>query len=49
MARQFSDRRADIILDTDKLRAIMQEELRKRNFEEFGALITAFRYLDKDW
>ena len=49
VARQYSDNRNDVVLDTDKLMAIMQEELRKRNFEGFGTLAAAFRHLDKEW
>ena len=49
VARQYSDRPNDIVLDTEKLMAIMQEELRKRNFEGFGTLAAAFRHLDKEW
>ncbi|XP_005096411.1 EF-hand domain-containing family member C2 [Aplysia californica] len=47
LARQYSDRRNDVVLDSGKLIAIMQEELRKRNFEGFGTLVSAFRHLDK--
>jgi len=47
LARQYSDRRGDVVLDSEKLIAIMQEELRKRNFEGFGTLVSAFRHLDK--
>jgi len=47
LARQFSDRRGDVVLDAAKLTAIMQEELRKRNFEGFGTLVSAFKHLDK--
>lgn len=47
VARQFSDKRNDVVLDTEKLMAIMQEELRRRNFEGFGTLAAAFRHLDK--
>ncbi|CAG5132092.1 unnamed protein product, partial [Candidula unifasciata] len=48
VARQFSDRRSDIVLDVDKLTSIIQEELRKKNFEGFGTLISSLRHLDKD-
>jgi len=47
LARQLTDRPKDLVLDTAKLGAIMQEELRKRNFEGFGTLIAAFKHLDK--
>ncbi|CAL1546448.1 unnamed protein product [Lymnaea stagnalis] len=48
VARQYSDRRSDLILDTDKLIAIMQEELRKKNFEDFSVLVASFRHQDKN-
>ncbi|BFZ06219.1 hypothetical protein BsWGS_09258 [Bradybaena similaris] len=48
VARQFSDRQVDIILDVDKLISIIQEELRKKNFEGFATLITSLRHLDRD-
>merc|ERR1712110_406897 len=47
LARQFSDRRDDAVLDSGKLISIMQEELRKRNFEGFGTLVASFRHLDQ--
>uniref|UniRef100_A0A2C9JF73 EF-hand domain-containing family member C2 n=1 Tax=Biomphalaria glabrata TaxID=6526 RepID=A0A2C9JF73_BIOGL len=48
VARQYSDRRSDIILDTDKLKSIIQEELRKKNYEDFSILIASLRQEDKN-
>jgi len=48
LARCIAEPSSDKSLDCNKLQAIMQEELRKRNFEGFGTLISAFKHLDKN-
>ena len=47
IARMYCQRSAEDTLDSRKLVAIAQEQLRKRNFEGFGKLLEAFSQEDK--
>ena len=47
LARMYCTRTGEDAMDTRKLVAIAQEQLRKRNFEGFGKLLEAFSQEDK--
>lgn len=48
LARMYSERSGEDAMDTRKLLAIAQEQLRKRNYEGFAKLIESFQQADKD-
>lgn len=48
LARMYAERTAEDGVDTRKLLAIAQEQLRKRNYEGFAKLIESFQQADKD-
>lgn len=48
LARMYSERTGEEGLDTRKLLAIAQEQLRKRNFEGFARLVESFQQADRD-
>ncbi|XP_046566308.1 EF-hand domain-containing family member C2-like isoform X2 [Haliotis rubra] len=48
VARYYSEQRPEDAMDHLKLVAIIQEQLRKRNFEGFGTLVQSFLHADKE-
>ncbi|XP_050405661.2 EF-hand domain-containing family member C2 [Patella vulgata] len=48
IARYYSDRSGDNSIDAAKLMVVAQEQLRKRNYEDFAKLLDALQYEDKD-
>ncbi|XP_053404745.1 EF-hand domain-containing family member C2-like [Mercenaria mercenaria] len=48
LARMYSERSAEDGMDTRKLLAIAQEQLRKRNYEGFAKLIESFQQADRE-